>query len=72
MKINVPHKPIPQSVLHQLSDYTLQGSIQVFRDLAKDGVFSNEIADKSVNEIFMVLGYRCALDYYNQYGKDGD
>ena len=72
MSIMEPRKPIPSSALHHLSDYTLHGSIQIFRDLVRDGVFTQEIADRVVNEIFMVMGYRCALDYYNQYGKDGD
>ena len=72
MSIMEPRKPIPHSALHKLSDFTLNGSIQIFRDLARDGIFTEEIADKSVNEIFMIMGYRCALDYYKKYGKDGD
>jgi hypothetical protein len=63
-------KPIPDSPLHNESDASLKTLINYFRDdmqIRPNAVIIEHHANK-IDEIYKVLGYRCALEYIKQYG----
>lgn len=64
-------KPIPDSPLHNESDESLKQLIKYFRDDMQIRVSAALIEHHTnkINDIFSVLGYRCALEYLNKYGN---
>jgi hypothetical protein len=63
-------KPIPDSPLHNESDGSLKQLISYFRQdmqIRPNAVIIEHHANK-IDEIYKVLGYRCALEYIKQYG----
>jgi len=61
-------KPIPNSALHDQTDETLEKLVTVWRDWAKKGEISESICKELVDDVYKVLGYRCAIEYIKRYG----
>ena len=63
-------KPIPESSLHNESDASLRELINYFRrdmQIRPNASIIEHHANK-IDEIYKVLGYRCALEYIEKYG----
>ena len=63
-------KPLPDSPLHKESDASLAELIKYFRDDMQIRVSSAIIEHHTnkINDIFSILGYRCAVEYLEKYG----
>lgn len=63
-------KPIPKSILHNESDDVLKALIKYFREdmqIRPNSLIIEHHANK-IDDIYKVLGYRCALEYLEKYG----
>ena len=63
-------KPIPDSPFHNESDDYLKELIGYYRNDMQIRPSSSIIEHHAnrINQIYSVLGYRCALEYIKQYG----
>jgi len=62
-------KPLPKSHLHNYDDDMLQNLVQVWRSEAEKGDLDHDLCKTLVNEVYAILGYRCALEYIEKYGE---
>lgn len=62
-------KPIPGSHLHNHSDDDLKGLVKVWRDAEAEKTIHAQLCRDLVDDVYKVLGYRCALEYVEKYGK---
>lgn len=62
-------KPIPNSKLHESNDDVLQGLVKVWRNEVAKGDLDEALCKRLVDDVFKVLGYRCALEYIERYGE---
>ena len=64
-------KPIPDSSLHNKSDKQLKELINYFREdiQIRPSALIFEHHSNKINDIYKVLGYRCALEYVERYGE---
>lgn len=67
MKVEVI-KPIPDSLLHKLDDGALKELIEFYRVCLKYHIIGLKECNKFIDEVYKVLGYRCALEYVEKYG----
>lgn len=60
--------PIPGNPMHTLSDETLKDLINLHRECMETEGWDKEKSKEIIENIYKVLGYRCALEYIKQYG----
>lgn len=63
-------KPLPDDRLHSQSDEALKFLVKTYKDLLsnRDEPSYVKCVQDRINDIYSVLGYRCALDYIEKYG----
>lgn len=63
-------KPLPNDRLHSQSDEALKFLVKTYKDLLskRDEPSYVKCVQDRINDIYSVLGYRCALDYIEKYG----
>lgn len=64
-------KPIPDDVLHTFPDDGLIHLMNTYRAVAGKSSDELEIAfiEARIEDIYRVMGYRCALEYLNKHGS---
>jgi hypothetical protein len=62
-------KPIPDDVLHTFPDAGLTHLMSFYKGLAEDSEDPDVVAyiNTRIEDIYRVMGYRCALQYLNKY-----
>ena len=63
-------KPIPHSHLHNYDDDVLKGLVKVWQEAKANQTVHAQLCRDLVDEVYKVLGYRCALEYVKQYGDE--
>jgi hypothetical protein len=61
-------KPMPKSALHNYNDDVLKELLNKWREEIKEGHIDENTGRKFIDDIYKILGYRCALEYIKQYG----
>ena len=60
--------PLPGHIMHTLSDETLKDLIKLHRECMTTEGWDKEKSKEIIENIYKVLGYRCALEYLERYG----
>ena len=61
-------KPIPDDIIHTFPDDGLVSLMKLYQDLVNKSSDDLEInyLQTRIEDIYKVMGYRCALDYINR------
>lgn len=63
-------KPFPEDKLHTQSDDALKFLVKTYKELlvGRDEPSYKKCVQDRINDIYSILGYRCALEYLEKYG----